>query len=209
MIRLNEQGSGVWKKINFIGTVPELPTSVDHDVANLALFDGKYYLSTHIEEEEFPSAPVISFNTPESIAFDKVEVDINPLQSGSGNPSPVNVRPITGYDTVNVTVCGKNIFDNSSANWKNGYFINASGVETSSGSYAYSQAFFRVKPNTTYAVQGVKNTTSSAAITVPFYDKFQSFIDRAVPVESSTSTGLKTGTFTTPANCCYLRISVP
>lgn len=34
---------------------------------------------------------------------------IEPVQSGSGDPSPDNVRPISGWDSVHVTRCGKNL----------------------------------------------------------------------------------------------------
>ena len=36
---------------------------------------------------------------------------LNPLQTGTGAPSPTNPRPITGFTGVNVTRCGKNLFD--------------------------------------------------------------------------------------------------
>ena len=38
-------------------------------------------------------------------------VTLKPKQAGSGDPSPDNVRPITGWDSVQVTRCGKNLLD--------------------------------------------------------------------------------------------------
>lgn len=40
-----------------------------------------------------------------------VQVAITPTQEGTGDPSPENVRPIVGWDSVNVTRCGKNLLD--------------------------------------------------------------------------------------------------
>ena len=40
-----------------------------------------------------------------------VQVEITPTQEGTGDPSPENVRPIVGWDSVNITRCGKNLFD--------------------------------------------------------------------------------------------------
>lgn len=40
-----------------------------------------------------------------------LNVNITPKQSGSGDPSPSNVRTISGYSDVNVTRCGKNLLD--------------------------------------------------------------------------------------------------
>ena len=38
-------------------------------------------------------------------------VSLEPKQAGSGDPSPDNIRPITGYDSVTVNVRGKNVVD--------------------------------------------------------------------------------------------------
>ena len=40
-----------------------------------------------------------------------VKVSWEPVQEGSGDPSPDNIRPITGRDAVSVTRCGKNIVE--------------------------------------------------------------------------------------------------
>lgn len=38
-------------------------------------------------------------------------VDIEPVQAGSGDPSPDNVRPISGWTGANVMIAGKNLID--------------------------------------------------------------------------------------------------
>ena len=40
-------------------------------------------------------------------------VTLKPKQAGTGDPSPENVRPISGWDEVTVTRCGKNLLDTS------------------------------------------------------------------------------------------------
>ena len=40
-----------------------------------------------------------------------VQASWGPRQEGSGDPSPDNIRPITGVDSVQVTRCGKNLLD--------------------------------------------------------------------------------------------------
>jgi hypothetical protein len=47
----------------------------------------------------------------DGIPVKNLTVAIEPVQSGSGNPSPDNVRPISGWTGANVTRCGKNLFD--------------------------------------------------------------------------------------------------
>ena len=38
-------------------------------------------------------------------------VTLEPKQAGTGDPSPDNIRPISGWDEVGVTRCGKNLLD--------------------------------------------------------------------------------------------------
>ena len=40
-----------------------------------------------------------------------VTVTLEPVQAGEGEPSPENIRPISGRDAVSVTRCGKNLLD--------------------------------------------------------------------------------------------------
>ena len=49
-------------------------------------------------------------------------VGIEPVQSGTGDPSPTNVRPISGWTGANVTRTGKNLF-NKMAYTKQGWFL--------------------------------------------------------------------------------------
>lgn len=40
-----------------------------------------------------------------------VTVSLEPVQAGKGDPSPENIRPISGREAVSVTRCGKNLLD--------------------------------------------------------------------------------------------------
>lgn len=40
---------------------------------------------------------------PEYVALEKLNIKFSPKQAGTGDPSPENVRPISGYDSVTVT----------------------------------------------------------------------------------------------------------
>lgn len=53
----------------------------------------------------------ITCNPVEDYPLD-VTVTMEPIQSDTGDPSPDNVRPITGRDEVTVTRCGKNLWKN-------------------------------------------------------------------------------------------------
>lgn len=56
------------------------------------------------------SGPIVQCTPVENYELG-VKVDIVPVQEGEGDPSPENVRPIVGWDNVNVRRAGKNLLD--------------------------------------------------------------------------------------------------
>lgn len=134
---------------------------------------------------------------------------IEPLQAGTGVPSLTNPRALSGRTGMNISTTGKNIFDETDADWKLNYLINASGAETSNSSYKYSQLYTRVKPETEYTMQFNKGTSSSLACTVACYTKDLAFISRDSVISATSQTGDLSGSFTTPAGCEFIRINVP
>ena len=56
-------------------------------------------------------AAIISFNTDSDAPLSIIKGNITPVQSGSGTPSPDNVRPISGFSALNVTRTGKNFLN--------------------------------------------------------------------------------------------------
>lgn len=69
--------------------------------------DVSSYASTEINavKSATASGAVASFSDgAEDVPMDSCVVDIEPVQSGSGDPSPSNVRPISGWSEVNVYV---------------------------------------------------------------------------------------------------------
>ena len=54
---------------------------------------------------------------PEYKSLVKLKTTFSPKQAGTGDPSPDNVRPITGRDSVQVTRCGKNLFGGEENLW--------------------------------------------------------------------------------------------
>ena len=58
------------------------------------------------------SGSIASFTDgAEGIPVKSLSVAIEPVQSGSGDPSPTNIRPISGHTEVNVYRTGKNLYD--------------------------------------------------------------------------------------------------
>ena len=134
------------------------------------------------------------------------------LESGStvSTFSPYsNICPISGHTGAVVNRTGKNIWDDTAANWKTGYYIDASGNEQSQPGYKYSQSYFPIKPGEEYTLQISKGSSSQLALTAPFYDASKNFVTRLIVHSSTTATGVVYGSFTVPDGCYYVRFTIP
>lgn len=58
---------------------------------------------------------IVSFNTVRAAYLNSVVCQINPVQSGSGDPAPDNVRPISGWTGVKLTRSGTNMISFATA----------------------------------------------------------------------------------------------
>ena len=103
----------------------------------------------------------VSFNETTGYAQGVLEVvsAIEPVQSGSGDPSPDNVRPISGWTGMTLTRCGKNLInpkidtDNYYASYAS---TNADGsitVSNSSSSKVYPVTVWTRLPSGTYTAK--------------------------------------------------------
>ena len=71
------------------------------------------------------------FTTADGGLLSKCMIDLVPVQSGSGDPSPDNVRPISGHTEVDLQVDGKNLLNPTNAFGSfSGYTINTDGSVT-------------------------------------------------------------------------------
>jgi len=68
-------------------------------------------LGATVSKITIPTTPFSSFTTDSSVPLASLIADITAYQSGSGDPSPDNVRPITGYSGVTIWRSGKNLVD--------------------------------------------------------------------------------------------------
>lgn len=103
-----------------------------------------------------------------------VQVEITPTQEGTGDPSPENVRPISGYNSVAVNVRGKNLFDVDS-----GFALNG---DASTYGFAFDGEFF--KEGVTYSLSA-KNSTEVVLIKVSYASYGESSLEGAIPVGGS------------------------
>lgn len=119
-----------------------------------------------------------------------------------------NIRPITGWSGCEVTETGKNLFDQSYANYKTGYYLFTNDTEQSNAKYKYTQSYFRVKPSTTYVMSYDKEMTDGIGCYVNLYDENKQYLSR-ISISGMTGTGRVSGSFTTTADTVFARFSMP
>ena len=152
------------------------------------------------DEQTLTPGAIVSFETDSEKTFTELTATIVPKQSGSGTPSPDNIRPISGWESVETVVCGVNVWDEE---WELGT-INTSTGEDESASYRIrSKNYIPIKPSTTYYVEGA-NVGSNVGRAC-FYDEDKVFVSAM----SDFPAGSLTKTFTTPSNAYYMRFSAP
>ena len=88
--------------------------------------------------------------------------------------------------------------------WNRGTAINNSGEIVTSSTSKYS-AQFGIIPSKKYSLTSYKNSTTNGGLYVAFYNT-TSFISRVQVIAANTTTGTKSGTFTTPSDCHSIRI---
>ena len=114
-------------------------------------------------------AGVASFSDgAEGIPVRSLIADINPVQSGTGDPSPSNVRPITGWTGMNVVRTGKNRLNVTESGVTSSQRCTMTGTEgnltfTSTGNYGrvgFSISNLTVGNTYTFSCKAQKTATS-------------------------------------------------
>jgi hypothetical protein len=152
---------------------------------------------------------MVSFETDMASPLKSFGVVLSPIQEGSGDPSPENVRPITGFDGIEITRIGKNLCSPESV--VHGSWIRAGNVTSTNvlGSVSNDSSwscsdFMSVLPSTQYTTIVPKYTAAGAAGLVFYADKT---VESAISGVTTSSQRSGIYTFTTPSNCRYLMFS--
>ena len=125
-------------------------------------------------------------------------ITFEPIQAGSGTPSPSNVRAISGYDKIEVLSCGKNIWDGKYS--VTGAYLSADGTENVVANWSIT-SYVPVKGGSNYVVSVQTGSNNPAAIC--WYDSNYNYINGIAWTASSRSTSVAM-----PANAKYLRASI-
>ena len=74
-----------------------------------------------------PAPTAIATFNASALPMPSLNVSIEAVQSGTGDPSPTNVRPISGWSAVNVVDTGVNVWDEQ---WEVGSYSTSTGEKT-------------------------------------------------------------------------------
>lgn len=146
-------------------------------------------------------APIASFRSNASgVKLDSLKVLVEAVQSGSGTPSPDNVRPITGWSGANVTRTG-NLIDYSSC--VAGY-LSYTGVFTNpTSAKEFLSDYIEVTPSSSLNFTAYIDSTSEKWTAFAWYKEDKTFISRTGYNDTDKR---YSRTVTVPNNAYYVRI---
>ena len=98
------------------------------------------------------------------LPFDRVATVLEPIQSGSGNPSPSNIRTISGLTGAKLTRCGKNLCPGIEIGLA---YINADGSDYASSDYKRTKKI----PITDGTIYSYSSDDGSLPNDIHFWDK--------------------------------------
>lgn len=156
---------------------------------NLAIMNG----GGKLVEETVTGNPV-SFETDVAKPLKGLLIPFTPVQSGTGDPSPDNVRPISGFTGINAVRCGVNLWDEE---WESGN-IDASTGQNIPGSDWRSKNYIPVVPGIQiYLYYELPNgKTIGTNIRAFYYDRNKTYIGDIWCGRQA---------YTVPANAYYMR----
>ena len=146
------------KGINNIWGNTNSDTEITYEVADALKMTQirKNILMSQPHVETLSSDGLLNFKTDVPANLKSCKINFAPIQEGSGDPSPDNVRPITGWDGVTVYKTGKNLFDKSK------YYNLPSEYEYVDSSYKCKA--IQLLPNTVYTLTCNSDTAASSPI---------------------------------------------
>ena len=128
-------------------------------------------IKSYIDEQgaKTVSGNPITITDAEGMNADHVVATITPTQTGSGTPSPSNVRPFTGFSSVDVSRCGKNLLDPSKIK------RTVHGTENANGKWVWWNQRIKCDQSLNYVLNCHTSITSVYEMTIYEYDKDLNF----------------------------------
>lgn len=149
--------------------------------------------------EDTATGNPLTFQTDLARPLRSLLIPFTPVQSGTGDPSPQNIRPIVPWDGLKVFGSGQNIVTN---NFTNGVLDLNTGAKTANPNYIISD-YIPVVPLKSYYFKCP--TVVSSELDICYYDKDKHYIGYA-DADGYVSCNVPGRSRKTPAGCYYVRI---
>lgn len=107
------------------------------------------------------SGPIVSVNDALAAPLRALTLSIDPVQAGTGDPSPDNVRPISGWNEVNLWRTGKNLIDLSFLEFDDSTYSHAYYPATTSQVTDYAKLMERFIGKTIVLSASITGTQSA------------------------------------------------
>ena len=147
---------------------------------------------------------IVSFIASGSATINPLVINILPRQSGSGDASPTNIRPIKAWTECNIIHSGKNLYQFSGHATSN-KIINSEGQITDNDNYGVGWISPAAPGVYTISVSESNSTQSSKVLRIAAYDSDDNVL--AIETVSYSSSGRKKLTITAPDGTAILRFS--
>lgn len=173
---------------------PEATTTVQDGAITAPKINNSLWDKILVNEEA--SGAVASFDDgADDVPVSSLKVNLEPIQTGTGDPSPTNIRPIYPAN-------GRNMYDKTAKDTTNGYvadkYLTNTGSEASSTGNQISE-YIAVMPDTDYTL----HPTAGNNLSYGFYDSTKTWLSGA------KYSGATVVTAHSPVNASYMRASVP
>lgn len=144
----------------------------------------------------------LSFITDMVRPLKSLAIPFTPIQDGSGDPSPTNVRPISGWTGCKITHTGKNLFDkNSQSLWTQKKYLAEDGTEVSNNGWMITN-YIPVKGNA-FTLSSIGGNSPSICL----YDVNKQYIT-GKKYGTSVALDLTDVTVSTTDEVAYIRFSI-
>lgn len=198
--------NNVWSNADYVEVEYDL-----HETQNI-LARKQFIIANQPHVEKLAAAPLQNFVTDMAAPLKECKVYFSPVQEGTGDPSPDNVRVINGWNGIKLLQCKENLWNKETATPQ--YINSGSGLSASDANNLTSD-WIEVIPNKTYIYSyqpiigaNVNNNYTGLWTGAGFY-KTQSTSDNAIARKTwlaPSSTNIQQIEITIPENCHYIRI---
>ena len=142
-----------------------------------------------------------SFYTVNKAPIKHLRVYFSPKQAGEGDPSPENVREISGWDGIEVTHCSKNLYNPANVIMNQELYPAGDLYSTGTSNNWCVSDYMPVKPNTTYIATALLTKGSGR---YALYDENKNYIRGAQEKVGANAQTI----ITTSADARYIRLTI-